>query len=177
MASALPRNCTLGTKSFCLGYSDKITCIKLPFNVSKILSPTLPSSDYQPGDLQPLVQTIQKVSFVGIKSSLALGIVVIVAWLIMVQWAFWKTPHLLSRAFCGLPLEVILGSLLSSICIIFFVCPTIVLWVLYFKTQNLRLITSSKKGSLITHCVEILCCVALMTFCMALTFWRRYMRT
>jgi hypothetical protein len=38
------KNCTLGTRYFCLRYVDNVTCSRLPLNVSDLLLQALPAS-------------------------------------------------------------------------------------------------------------------------------------
>jgi hypothetical protein len=53
--SVIPKNCTLGTRYFCLRYVNNVTYSRLPLNVSDLLLQALPTSiSYQPNSLESL---------------------------------------------------------------------------------------------------------------------------
>jgi hypothetical protein len=165
LVSAIPKNCTLGTRYFCLGYVDNMTCSGLPLNVSDILSRVLPAPiSYQSSILELLDQKLKLVSSSAIEGPFILGI--IAAGILVIKSIF-------EYLFWDLPFETILSGVGNLVCIISFICPTIIQWVLYSETEHLPLKVASQKGKLMGNSVAILCCTITMTFCLVSIFLRK----
>jgi hypothetical protein len=172
--SVIPRNCTLGTRYFCLGYVNNVTCSGLPLNVSDLLSRAMPaSSNYQLSSLESLDQELKRVSSGTIEGPFILGIISTVILITVIQYVFWK-ESMFANLFWGLPLETAFGGVGNSVCIVSFICPTIILWVLYSKTEHLPFNITLERGKLMSNCVASLCCTVAMTFCMVSMFLRKY---
>lgn len=72
----IPRNCSLGTKQFCIGFEDKINCTDFPLNISNIVPKAVMKfigDDIQ--SLQPLEGILAKVTLAKIQDSLILGLI------------------------------------------------------------------------------------------------------
>ena len=174
LSSVMPRNCTLGITSFCLGYVNNVTCSRLPLNLSDLLSRALPaSSSYQLSSLESLEQDLKLVSPGAIEGPFIVGIISTVMLITALQYAFWK-ESIYAGLFWGLPLETVFGGVGNSVCILSFICPTIVLWVLYSKTEHLPFNIVVERGILWSNCIIILCCAGAMTICVVSTFVRKY---
>lgn len=175
LGSAIPRNCTLGTTHFCLGYENSVTCSRLPLNVSYILTHAFPaSSSIQIRNLEPLDQQLSHVTPGIIEGPFVLGIISTVILIIALQYAFWKEDPIFASLFCGLPSEIVLGGVGNIVCILSFACPIIVLWALYSKAEHLSFHITVQKGNLWISCIVLLCCAVAMTFCTASMFVRKY---
>jgi hypothetical protein len=74
----------------------------------------------------------------------------------------------------GLPLELVLGSIGNSICIISFILPTIILSVLYSKARNLPSGITIEKGRFFGSCVTIFGFAVAMSICVVLMFLRKF---
>jgi len=178
LTSKIPKNCSLGTRYFCLGYIDNVNCTALPLNVSDLLSRALPASiSYQPSSLESLDQALKLISFGGIEGPFILGIILTAILVIVHQYAFWKEKSIFTRLFGDLPLEIILGSVGNLVCVISFICPTIIQWVLYSKTRHLPFNITSEKGKLMGNSMAILCCAIAMAFYVVSMFWRKQVLT
>jgi hypothetical protein len=85
----IPKNCTLGTRYFCLGYVNNVTCSGLPLNVSDLLSRALPASiSHQPSNLESLDQMLKLISSGAIEGPFILGIISVAILVIALQYAF-----------------------------------------------------------------------------------------
>jgi hypothetical protein len=74
----------------------------------------------------------------------------------------------------GLPLELVLGSIGNSICVISFMLPTIILSVLYSKARNLPSGITIKEGRFFGSCVTMFCFAVAMSICVVSMFLRKY---
>jgi hypothetical protein len=175
LESVIPKNCTLGTRYFCLGYVNNVTCSGLPLNVSDLLSRALPASiSYQPNSLESLDQKLKNVSFEAIEGPFILGIISAAILVVALHYAFWKEDPISAHPPRGLYPETVLGGVGSLVCMISFICPAAILWVLYSKTEHLPFNITSEKGKLMASSMAILCCAIVMTFCVASMLWRKY---
>ena len=160
--SVIPKNCTLGTRYFCLGYVNHVTCSGLPLNVSDLLSRALPASiSYQPDSLESLDQKLKNVSFGAIGGPFILGIISTAILVVALHYPFWKedpTAHPPQ----GLHLETVLGGVGSLVCILSFIYPAAILWVLYSKTEHLPFNITPEKGKLMVSS-NVCPCVARRT--------------
>jgi hypothetical protein len=172
----LPRNCTLGTAYFCLGYVDNVTCSRLPLGISDLLSRALPaSSSYQLSNLESLDQELEDFSSGTIEGPFIAGIILTFILIIALQYAFWKGGSICAGEHLGLPLEAVLGGLGISVCVLSFICPIVVLWVLYFEIERLQFdVITVEKGKLWSNSITLLCCAVVMSFCAISMFVRKY---
>ena len=174
LSSVIPRNCTLRTTSFCLGYVNNVTCSRLPLNLSDLLSRALPaSSSYQLSGLESLDQDLKLFSPGAIEGPLIVGIISTVILITALQYAFWK-ESIYAGLFWGLPLETVFGGVGNAVCILSFICPTLFLWVLYSRTEHLPFNITVERGTLWSNCIIILCCAGAMTICVVSMFVRKY---
>jgi hypothetical protein len=173
--SVIPKNCTLGTRYFCLGYVNHVTCSGLPLNVSDLLSRALPASiSYQPDSLESLDQKLKNVSFGAIGGPFILGIISTAILVVALHYPFWKEDPVSAHPPQGLHLETVLGGVGSLVCILSFIYPAAILWVLYSKTEHLPFNITPEKGKLMASFITILCCAVAMTFCVALMLWWKH---
>jgi hypothetical protein len=164
LSSVIPRNCTLGTTFFCLGYVNNVTRSRLPPHLSDLL---------QLSGLESLEQDLKLVSHGAIEGPLIVGIISTVISVTALQCAFWK-ESIYAGLFWGLPLETVLGGVGNAACSLSFISPTLVLWVLYSKTEHLPFNITVERGTLWSNCIIILCCAGAMTICVVSTFVRKY---
>lgn len=151
----IPRNCTLGTKQFCLGFNNRTEpeCHNLPLNLSNIVPETVATlvGDHVQA-LQPLPGILTIVTH--IQDFLILGLVLM---LVM--------PAILCFVNCLLRLSihtwmVIIGLLIC--CVPFFI-PTVILFHVQSKIQNLPSSIEVQKGDVSNYCLGVLFCGILMT--------------
>lgn len=171
----VPRNCTLGSKYFCLGYANNVSCSGLPLNLSELLSQTLPaSSSSQFRSLHPFDQNLKYVSPGTMEGPLILGIISTVILVTVVQYLFWKGEPISAYVLRDLPLELVLGSMGNSICVISFMLPTTILSILYSKARNLPSGIAVEEGRFFSKCVTIFCAAVAMGICVVSMFLRKY---
>ncbi len=119
--SDIPRNCTLGSKYFCLGDANHVSCSGLPLNFSELLSQTLTTSSTAAfRSMHPFDQILKYVSLGTMEGLLILGIISTVILVTILQYSFWRGEPLSVCVLWGLPLELVLGSMGNSICVISF---------------------------------------------------------
>ncbi|KAH7119560.1 hypothetical protein B0J11DRAFT_508372 [Dendryphion nanum] len=72
----IPRNCSIGTKKFCLGLAHNVTRHSLPLNMSKFV-PAGVEKVFQINlnDIQPLNDALAKVTMANIQDALIIGVV------------------------------------------------------------------------------------------------------
>jgi hypothetical protein len=134
----IPHNLSLGTKEFCIGLAQNVSCGQLPLNLSNIVSGEV-KKYLQPylSDIGSLNSAVMKITPVDIYYSPMLGLILMFIMVIM---------SICSMSFPLLCLSSILGSkilkvgvllLLGTICCILFVIPVVILLVLESKTKQL----------------------------------------
>jgi hypothetical protein len=169
LGSVIPGNCTLGTTSFCLGNVNNITCSRLPLNMSDLLSRALPAlGSYKLSGLELLGQELKRFSAGTIEGPFILGIISAVILIPSFHYASWK-----GGVIWGLPWETAVGSAGSAVCLLSFLCSTIVLSFLYSETKHLPFITVAK-GRLWRNSITALCCAGVMVLCVISVFIRKH---
>ena len=182
LSSVVPRNCSLGTRYFCLGYVSNVACSELPLNFSGLLSgavSALSSSQLSSlaSSLEPVEQKLEYVSAGLIEAPFVLGLILmgmLIAVLIIaaVRFLFWKKESSFEYRFRSLPLEMIFGIVAILICLISFVYLPITLRIVFTKAEHLPF--KVEKGELMNNSLVILSCTIAMAFCVASTCFRKY---
>jgi hypothetical protein len=154
----IPRNCSLGTKQFCVGFSTHTKCNDLPLNISDIIPEDIVNFV---GDeiqaLQSLEGLMAIVTPMNIQHLLILGLglilvmAVLFGFLISGLLAFVK--FFLRLGFC-----LVFGLL----CFVSFLVPTVTLYHVQSKIQDLGSSIEVEKGNVANLCVGALCCAAFM---------------
>ena len=99
-AAVTPRNCSLGTRFFCVGYTGSVNCSKLPLNISGVVANAIHNTHLE-NDLAALDEKLRYVTPGLIEGPLVLVIVsagILLALLVpVVRCLFWKREsiHLL----------------------------------------------------------------------------------
>jgi hypothetical protein len=188
----IPKNCSLGTKEFCVGIGHNITCKKLPLSLSDLVPDIaqnlsdyvqiLPDTLEKPlqdqikrvqeklqEKLQPLERTLTKVTTPYIQYCLVAGLVLLVIIAILLACAvfsgLFSITSILARLIIGLRVVMVLGS----ICCIFLFIPTVILGLFQAKTEALPSWIEVEKGEVGGLCIGALCCAVVMTFLTAIT--------
>jgi hypothetical protein len=152
-----------------------VTCSGLPLNFSELLSQTLPASGIsQFRSLHPFDQSLKYVSVGTMEGPLILGAISTVILVTVLQYSFWKGEPISAYVLWGLPLELVLGSMGNSICVISFMLPTIILSVLYSKARNLPSGITVEAERFFSNCVTIFCFAVAMAICVVSMFLRKY---
>lgn len=116
--------------------------------------------------------SFKHVSFGIIEGPLILGIISTVIVIAALHHSFWKEEPPSGPA---LPLDLILGGVGSSICVLSFMLPAIILLALYSKARNLPSGISVEEGRFFNNSIAIFCIAIVMAICMFSVCLRRYM--
>jgi ABC-type multidrug transport system fused ATPase/permease subunit len=161
----IPRNCSLGTKKFCVGFSNRIECHDLPLNVSNVLPEALTSFiGDQVQDLRSLEGILAKLTSGFVRDWLISGLVLGLVMIVLFAWSIIGPPYglflqpLSSRLALALALKVTVGL----VCIVSFLVPTTVLNILCSKSQRLQSNVQAKKGDASGYSLVALFCVVVM---------------
>jgi hypothetical protein len=74
----LPRNCSLGTKQFCIGFENEMRCDNLPLNISNIVPEDIRKFvSAEVKSLRPLESILAKATPANIQGSLIVGLILI----------------------------------------------------------------------------------------------------
>ena len=148
-----------------------MTCTKLPLNLTSILSPKLPGLTLN--GLESLDQQLKQVTTGAIEGPFIVAIITIVILLTGLHCAAWGSWNF-EYPFCGLPLEVVFSGVGITVCILSYICPAILLWVLLSRTEDLPFNITTEHGQLLKDCVAFFGCAVLMAFCVATMHFRKY---
>lgn len=153
----IPRNCSLGTKQFCVGFDNRTECNNLPLNLSNIVPEAVVTFvGDQVQALQLLPEILAKVTMANIQDCLILGLV-----LMLVMSTILCFAHYLLRLSIRIGMVIIFVAGLTC-CVPFFI-PTVVLFAVQSKIENLPSSIEVQKGDVSNHCLGVLCCGVLMT--------------
>jgi hypothetical protein len=149
----IPRNCSLGTKQFCVGFDNRTECNDLPLNLSNIVPEAVAIFvGDQVQALQPLPGIFTKVTVANIQDCLILGLV-----LMLVIPCF---AHYLLRLSIRVGMAIIFVAGLA--CCVPFVIPTVILFTVQSKIDNLPSSIEVQKGDVRNYCLGILSCGVVM---------------
>lgn len=147
----IPRNCSLGTRKFCVGFSDHTNCADLPLNISDIIPEAAIAQN-----LRPLEGIMAKVAPTIIQGSVVFGLgflaVLAVMFFILVFRLFSIVGFFLRLGVC----------LLAVLCFIPFVIPTAILYPVQSEIQSFGSLMEVKKGDAIGKYMGALVCAGVM---------------
>jgi hypothetical protein len=129
----IPRNCSLGTKQFCIGFENKINCTDFPLNISNIVPEAVTKfigDEIQ--SLEPLEGILAKVTPARIQGCLILGLIFILFLILIFACLFFE---FLSFAARWLKLGV---CFVSVSCFIFFLILYVIIHKVQLKIQDLK---------------------------------------
>jgi hypothetical protein len=166
----IPRNCSLGTKQFCVGFSNRIECNDLPLNVSNFLPEALTSFiGDQLHDLQPLEGTLAKLTSGFVQDWLISGLVLNLVMAVVFACSLVGLPYGLFLQQLTPRLTLALRLTIGLICVVSFLVPTTILHILCSKSQGLQSNIQAKKGDVSAYYFGALFCVIVMTVLTAFT--------
>jgi hypothetical protein len=154
IANLIPHNCTIGTESFCIGFSSRVKCHQLPLNLSYELSQALPSVVSYP--LEPLhkidaslaqltSEHLKGLLIVGLASAGMLYIAVLPLWYI--EWATF-------REYNSIKAPLIIISLVSSVsCVFVFLSLVVILYSIVSKTRGVLINITAEGGMVFRDCL------------------------
>lgn len=154
----IPRNCSLGTKQFCVGFSTHTKCNDLPLNISDIIPEDIVNFV---GDeiqaLQPLEGIMAKITPVNIQDLLILGLglmlVMAILFICLIRGLLAFVHFFIRLGFC---------LVFSLLFFLSFLIPTIFLYHVQSKIQDLGSRIEVEKGNVANLFVGALCCASFM---------------
>jgi hypothetical protein len=150
----IPRNCSLGTKQFCVGFENRTECNNLPLNLSNIVPEAVVNFvGDQVQALQPLPEILAKVTVTNIQDCLILGLVLMLVMSIILYFALRLSIRI------GMVIIFVAGL---TCCVPFFI-PTVVLFAVQSKIESLPSSIEVQKGGVSNYCLGVLCCGVVMT--------------
>ncbi|KAF2788130.1 hypothetical protein K505DRAFT_256214, partial [Melanomma pulvis-pyrius CBS 109.77] len=170
----IPKNCSLGTKEFCVGVGHNITCKNLPLSLSDLVPDIAQNlsdvvQEKLQEKLQPLERTLTKVTTPYIQYCLVAALVLLVIIAILFACAvfsgLFSITSILARLTIGLRVVMVLGL----ICCVLLFIPTIILRLFQAKTKALPSGIEEEKGEVGGLCIGALCCAVVITILTAIT--------
>lgn len=151
----LPKNFSIGTKQFCVGFSNRSECHNWPLNISDIIPQNIANFSHEVQALQPLEGILAKMTSTNIQdvliSSLAFIVVAVLVCAILIE---------LEKSF--FKLVVGLGAGLLCLAFVLGLVPTIILHDMQSKIRDLGPIIGIVMGDVWETVVVVLVCVILM---------------
>lgn len=132
----VPRNISLGTKQFCVGFSDRLECNNLPVNTSEILPQALTSPV---GELiNDLDGILSGLSPEYIRDSFIVGLATTVVTIVLFVCSIFSQHFGIVPRREDLSLIIMLRLAIPVICCMSFLIPTIIVYTLYSKSERLQ---------------------------------------
>ena len=155
----IPRNYSLGIKQFLVGFGNHTKCNDLPLNISDIIPEDIAnfvSDEIQV--LQPLEGILAKVTPANIQDCLILGLELMLVMAVLFVCLIFSRLLAFANFFVRLATCLVFGLL----CFISFLIPTIILYYVQSKIQDLGSSIEVEKGNVENLCVGALCCAVVM---------------
>jgi hypothetical protein len=142
VSAVIPKNCTLGTEYYCVGFGDHAKCKGLPLQVSGVLAAAFTGDQAQ--SLHPLDRALARIIFRSIEGCLTFGFIL----------QFW---HLFWASLFGSPIPLLTSLRVgcSVLCRVPLFIPTIILYVALSKTKVLTF--KVERGDVSGHCLGAFC--------------------
>ena len=173
LSSVIPKNCSVGTRSFCVGFATSVNCSTLPLNISRLVAHAIPAINI-PGLESDLASIDQKLKYVTpelIEGPLILGIVstMMLLILLVVRCLLWsKEPYQLWTV----PVDAVLGIIGFVICLACSVYLPIELRTITTMVEHSQF--EVEKGNLMGSSIWILSFALVMAFCLGSVYFRKY---
>lgn len=166
----IPKNCSLGTKQFCVGFNNRIECNDLPLNVSNVLPETLTSfiGDQVQG-LRPLEGILAKFTSRFVQDWVISGLVLNLVMAVVFVCSITGLPCRLFLQQLSSQLTLALRFTVGLVCVISFFVPTMILNILCSRSQGLQSNIQAEKGDVSGYYVGALFCVIAMMVLTAFT--------
>jgi hypothetical protein len=147
----VPRNISLGTKQFCVGFSNRLECNDLPVNASEILPQALTSPVAELiKDFHRLDGILSKLSPGYIRDSFIVGLATTTVTAVLFVCSifgqhFGIVPHL--------SLIIMLRLAILVICCVSFLIPTVIVYTLYSESEKLQSGIKVNRGHVGGYCL------------------------
>ena len=174
----VPRNCTLGTKRFCITSMNISECVNLPFNISVVLPnfvKELPSSISdvildQVGALSPLAEGLAKFPTFYVLDTLLSGLVLLTAFTAFAIFSVFKQMSFMLNVIrkLGRGLSVFIVLVFGFLFCIPFALLASFLHGILKKASELPSWVGVRKGTAIDLCYGVLTCASALSVLIAL---------
>ena len=161
----IPLNCSLGTKQFCVGFDDRVDCNNLPLNLSSLVPKTIASFVRdQVQVLQPLEDELKKVTPTNIQHCLTGGLVLVLVMAVIFISSIFRRLFCFAKFLLRLSIfiRVLISLTVGLVCCIPFLIPTVILFDIQSKTENMPSSIKIEKGEVGNYCLGALGCFVSM---------------
>lgn len=153
----IPRNCSLGTKQFCIGFENKINCTDFPLNISNIVpKAVIKFIGDEIQSLQPLEGILAKVTLAKIQDSLILGLIFTLLIILIFTCLFFEFISFAARL---LKLGV---CLVSVFCFALFLLAYLTLHHVQSKIQDFKSVIMVEEGPVSNLSIGAVICAGIM---------------
>ena len=164
LEATVPKNCSVGTTQFCVGFATKSTCHQLPVDLSQIIPTEIQKDLPDSFDLQAINGVLARITSPYIEWALIAGLValciLVLAFICTLNgWVNLFVGSHKHRA-TGIFVHYIIGLLFCAP----FLVPTVVLGLLVSKMQAAPSWVQFHQGEVFGLCVGCLCCAATVVF-------------
>jgi hypothetical protein len=169
----IPRNCSLGTKRFCIGYRHESNCTDLPFNISSLLpgivedlpGPVEDAIRERIGALAPLAESLTTVPALYVPQSLISGLVLMVAVTVLSVCVAFGWPLCVAAMLQGLSvgLRTLALLALAVVCCSPFIVLASVLHTVLRAADGLPSWVGVDRGGACGFCFGALACALFLT--------------
>ncbi|EHY57100.1 hypothetical protein HRR83_002599 [Exophiala dermatitidis] len=162
--TAIPRNLSIGTKQYCVGFSDHVECHQLPVNISRIVPQVVTNilSD-QMEDLDYLRSIFAKATPGWIRDPFIISIATALVIAVVFFTSMFSWPFGAGTLLQDLMLPLMPRLVIGLFCCIAYLLPTIVLYLLYSKSKDLSSEIRADQGPVGGYCWATLFSALLMT--------------
>jgi ABC-type multidrug transport system fused ATPase/permease subunit len=163
-STEIPQNLSIGTKQYCVGFSNHVECQQLPLNVSSIvLQGVIKILSDQTDDLEHLRSVLAKATPGWIRDPFIIGIATALVVAAVFFTSMFSWPFGAGSLLQGLTLLLVPRLVLGLFCCICYLLPTIVLYLLYSKSKELSSEFKADQGPVGGYCWGTLLSAMLMT--------------
>ena len=150
----VPRNISLGTKQFCVGFSNRLECNDLPVNTSEILPQALTSPVAElVGDFHRLDGILSKLSPGYLMDSFIVGLATTTVTAVLFVCSIFGQNFGIVPLREYLSLIIILRLAISVICCVSFLIPTVIVYTLYSESEKLQSSIKVNRGHVGGYCL------------------------
>jgi hypothetical protein len=148
-----PRNISLGTKQFCVGFSNRLECNDLPVNISEILPQALtgPIGELIK-DFHRLDGILSRLSPEYIRDSFIVGLATTAVTAVLFICSIFGQHFGIVSHQEDLSLIIMLRLAIPVICCISFLVPTVIIYTLYSESERLQSSIRVNRGDVGGYC-------------------------
>ncbi|KIW35774.1 uncharacterized protein PV06_11884 [Exophiala oligosperma] len=163
-STAIPRNLSIGTNQYCVGFSDRVECHQLPVNISRMVPQAVTNIlSNQKEDLDHLRSIFSKATPGWIRDPFIIGIATTLVIAVVFLNSIFSWPFGAGTLLQDLTLPLMPRLFIGLFCCVSYLLPTIVLYLLYSKSKDLSSEIRADQGPVGSYCWGTLFLALLMT--------------